>query len=205
MNRGILLVGGVCSGKDTFAKEVPLPTIAFADLLKSFQRILRSHNANYLYQRLKEYTNATIDIEKLNKAAKEIPYTQKDRLMLQWLGNYLTSLDTAIFARAVFLKTTNQPYVISDCRRQVEFNMFKDRYYTIYLDVNKEARIKRLMKRDKVNDMSTVLKILSHQTELEAASLKEQCDMIIHTDKLSIDELKNIARHLGNGDIYCQK
>lgn len=119
----IIIGGRACAGKDTVA-----------DYLVEKYGFIKISFADPIYQIARDYFGMT----------------DKDRTLLQAIGEKMREIDPDVWVRAAFRKADKyEKVVISDCRRANEYLAAKERrYIPIRVHADLEKRIQRCIKRD---------------------------------------------------------
>ncbi len=149
-----------------------------------------------------------IHLEKVSFADKiyDIAYDlfdmkEKDRKLLQDIGQKMREIDEKIFIKYTLKKCANKNVIIEDCRLLSEFNELKqDDFIKIRIHISDDLQYERL-KKCYPDTFEQHLKNLNHRTELELQSLNDsEFDLIINAeDGESVYELvKNYLDNLLN-------
>lgn len=180
--KNFLIVGGMGSGKDTFATFLPIGYIhkSFAESLKNVVRLLRIHDIDSAFLIMNELFGGKHPCNMYAKLVElsQFPVTdEKDRGLLQYLGtDWARKYDKNVWVRGLKNKIkSNNLYVVTDCRFMNEFEAFPD-WYSVYIDCPDDIRKERLLKRDgSFNE-----ELLHHSSELEIKSIGRKCDFTIN-------------------------
>jgi dephospho-CoA kinase len=191
-----IVLGNLGSGKDTFHQNLPAGFIrvAFADELKNVAKLLRTHQIPRAYDIMYDLFDKKPPLGMFHTLLKlsEIPREEeKDRKLLQQLGLWAREHKHDVWVDAVRrkIKEGNQ-YVITDCRFANEFDAFRD-FVSVFVDTDENIRKLRIIERDGRWDDEW----MKHPSELEIASLKPQCDVIIPNNG-TLDEFKKEIREV---------
>ncbi len=173
LNLSIIIIGKICSGKSTlakdFAKWIEYPTASFGGYLRDYS------------------------------IQNRLPI---DRLSLQDLGNQFINADHVSFLNNVICHSTNEPQnlIFEGVRHQSvleEIRRVSKRAFAIYMDAKEEVRLDRFIKREKDIDANSAeidfYQRSNHPVEQEVESLKELCNFVITTNEGYQEFLKAIA------------
>lgn len=164
MDLSIIIIGKICSGKSTLAKD-------FSNWLKmpiaSFGKYLAEHSR----------TNGL----------------KVEREALQDLGESFIKDDYSQFLDSVidFTGKQNKKMIFEGVRHRVIFDKIKsisNNTLSIYLDCKEDVRYERFLKREKEIDSSANAEVdfyrfSSHSVEKDVENLKDECDFIITSNK----------------------
>ena len=181
MVKNFLIVGGMGSGKDTFATFLPPGYIhkSFAESLKNVVKLLRIQDIDKAFLIMNELFDNKSPCNMYAKLVEmsQYPVTdEKDRGLLQYLGtDWARKWDKNVWVRGLQNKIKpNNLYVVTDCRFMNEFKAFPD-WYSVYIDCPDDIRKERLLKRDgSFNE-----ELLHHSSEQEIKSIGRKCDFTI--------------------------
>ena len=174
-----ILVGEICSGKDTFAELLPhFHRLAFGDEIGLVCRNLRINGVRGAYLQLAKLfevtpVNLLRNLEIFSRISKDCG---KERKLKQELGTWCREQDNNIWIRRVQQQCKDN-IVITDCRRKSEFDAFPN-YISVFIDATLETRMERLKERDGVVDIS----MFQHKAEREIQSLRSRCDFIVENN-----------------------
>lgn len=193
----IVLIGEMGAGKDTVAELLKdHKRLAFGDLIKDIARYIRLTALCLAEGMLKALFNEEppVDLYRRIKDFHSIPVVgPKDRTLLQELGTYCRLHKDNIWTAPVLdtLKD-DQKYVITDCRRQSEFDAcIAKGFIPIAVMGFEDIRKERLVARDK----KISLEEMSHVAEREIQQLIPQCKHFIYNNGTKKDlelELKQL-------------
>lgn len=164
IEKSIIIVGKICSGKSTLAKEL---SIQLNFSIVSF--------GGYL-----------LDYAKHNS----LPF---DRESLQDLGTHMVESDAGEFLRNAinFSAKNSRDLIFEGVRHKVifeEIDKISKRSFSLYADVNMEERLRRFLNREKEIDIlvneKDFLARNSHKVESEIEEIKSLCDTIIDSNQL---------------------
>ncbi len=158
----IAIFGKMCSGKST--------------LFKFIQFYLES-----TYQmKLKKVSFA----EKIYEIAYDLfKMKEKDRRLLQDIGQKMREIDENIFTKYTLDKYENEDIIIEDCRLLSEFSEIKKRdFIKIRIHISEEYQKERL-KKCYPDTWGEHMKNLNHRSETELLSLEDsEFDLILHAE-----------------------
>ncbi|GBG55175.1 hypothetical protein SPFL3102_03563 [Sporomusaceae bacterium FL31] len=180
----ILLIGEMGAGKDTVAELLKdHQREAFGDLIKDLVKWIRKGYIGMAYYALKPLfkDKKPEDLMRRLKEFKDLPKVgPKDRLLLQELGTYCRLHKNDIWMRPILdnLKE-DQKYVITDCRRQDEFDACLRRgFIPVAVCAFESIRKDRLIERDK----KISIEEMSHTAEREIQALIPQCHAFVYNN-----------------------
>ena len=186
-----LIITGECgSGKDTIADILgsEYSRFAFADELKLVCRNLRVNGVHAAFGQLRnlfEWNPPANLLRKLEELQQIPKHDEKDRRILQELGEWCRSIDSNIWIRPV---RNNSHYlrnvIVTDMRKLHEFNSFPD-FTSVYIDAPLPLRLERLRKRDGAVDELA----LKHKAESEIELLRSKCNHVVNNSG-TLDELR---------------
>lgn len=165
----IALIGKSGSGKDTVSN------------------ILVS---NYGFKKI----NFSDDIYKI---AREIfQMKDKDRNLLQKIGDKLREIDEFVFIKSVLKKCENiENVLVGDCRLITEYNALKEKGFVfLYIKAEESERIKRLHKRDG----SSQKEFLEHKTETQVDEILREGKHITIENYGNIEDLADKIKMILN-------
>lgn len=97
----IALIGKMGAGKDSLASILPMQSIAFADELKLLAKNLRINGVSSVFNQATKLihesmlpTDFLVKLEEFRRIPKT---SEKDRELLQQLGQYMRSLDSEVW------------------------------------------------------------------------------------------------------------
>lgn len=131
-----------------------------------------------------------IHLEKVSFADKiyDIAYDlfdmkEKDRKLLQDIGQKMREIDENIFTKHTLKKCSNKNVIIEDCRLLSEFNELKNHdFIKIRIYISNELQYERL-KKCYPDTYEQHLKNLNHRSEVEIQSLNDsEFDLIINAE-----------------------
>ena len=179
LDKSIIVIGQICSGKTTFAKllssDFDIPLASFGGFLKT-----RVHN---------------------NTDSK------KGREVLQNLGQNLIDSDPRAFLQNVIqFAGSHQNFIFEGVRHEVIFREINDisaKVISIYIDATYQQRFDRYLKREKLKDTKRTeeefSRVCAHQVELQIPSLKEKCSFIIDSSESQTDDYNKIKNYVRIG------
>jgi dephospho-CoA kinase len=170
----ILIMGKICSGKSTLAKDfskwLNYPIASFGSYLENYAL------ANGL---------------------------STNRESLQNLGAHMIEEDHESLLNNVVLHTTLKPerLIFEGVRHKVIYDDIKrksDKFFSLYLDVREDIRIERFIRREKfidknANAIDDFYKRSNHHVEQELDLLKNECNYIIVSNDNYKDFLQALA------------
>ena len=173
----ILIIGKICSGKSTLAKDfsrwLNFPIASFGGYLENYS------------------------------LKNGLPTSRE---ALQDLGTQMIEEDHASFLDNVILHSVKKPskLLFEGVRHKAIFDDIKqrsDKTFSIYLDVKEEVRIERFIKREKPMDVNANAvddfnKRSSHKVEQELDILKNNCNYIIVSNDNYKDFLQALSINL---------
>lgn len=180
MNKSILIIGRISSGKSTLAKGIQ-------DLIPNFRTI---SFGSYLRE-YSELKNMKIDRQSLQDLGQRFVVENPISFLIDVVRHNQTKNDEILIFEGV--------------RHQPILNAIRNHYpvlLSIYLDIDVETRYDRYLSRNKIIDPSLTkedfLKVDSHQVELEIESLKNSCDLVLEKENLAdaIEIIKNKLRFI---------
>lgn len=188
----IAFVGLMGAGKDTVASifKDTHKTMAFGTGIREVVKVLRDsenlpHRRTYdaimyMYKHMIDSCDYT-ELSKILDKAYDIPRTQKDREVTQYLGTACRGLLPDIWINYGLKKIEDQSFVtVTDVRRMNELLALKANGYTlIYVEAPDEVRFLRLNKRDGVS-YEDFLRDSAHIAESEIRGLKGHCDLVVY-------------------------
>jgi cytidylate kinase len=175
METSILIIGKICSGKSTLAKDISrwlnFPMASFGKYLAEYSK------------------NNSLPI---------------NREAFQELGNSFIQKDHSGFLNSVIDFTGNQQKMIFEgVRHNVIFDdisSLSKNTLSIYLDVSEPLRLERFINREK--DIDSAIRAEadfhrynSHPVEKEVDQLKDKCDFVITTKRGYKELLKILSIH----------
>ncbi len=134
--------------------------------------------------------NYDINLKKVSFADKiyEIAYDlfgmkEKDRKLLQDIGQKMREIDENIFTIYTIEKCVDKDVIIEDCRLLSEFNeLKKNDFIKIRIKISNELQLERL-KRCYPSTYEEHLKNLNHRSEIELESLNDdEFDLVINAE-----------------------
>jgi adenylate kinase family enzyme len=174
LNISILIIGKICSGKSTLAKD-------FSKWLKFPIASFGGYLVNYSLQ-------------------NDLP---TDRESLQDLGTQMINNQHTQFLESVIKYSAPSPssLIFEGVRHKVILDEIKknsSKTFSIYLDVKEDVRIERFVKREKAIDannkaLEDFYKRSQHPVEQEVENLRNECNYII----VSNDSYRDFLRALG--------